>query len=805
MPASRIILGTFLLLVLIYTAIAVTPNGFEDGGHTKVSALMMFLGNEHSVYILDKAEGNAAQVAGHVAWASVWDIELREAKTQDVRSNVFCASGMHLPNGSFAAFGGNDAVGPGGKVGNQKNPGSNTGQWDGTYQNHDGRKAIRIVSPLNCRITDQLDRMPCKWYDEDDLIMKRHRWYSAAEATGTGEVVIIGGFVTGGYINRWWPNTDPLYSGGGAEPTYEFYPSRPEEPRIMKFMETTSGLNAYAHTYLMPSGKMFVQANLSTILWDYDNNIETPLPPMPKGVVRVYPASGATAMLPLTPKNNYTPTMIFCGGSDMADEMWGSYASPAYNTWTYPASKDCQRITPEPIDKSRPVVYEQDDDMPVGRSMSQFIALPNGKYLLVNGAEFGTAGYTTSGTPDTPFDQMPFGQSLAGQPVLKPAIYDPEAPRGKRWSQEGLFESRIPRMYHSTAVLLPDASVLLAGSNPNADVVLDAAFPTEYRADIFYPSYFEAEIRPSPKNVPTKLSYGGDFFDITIPASSYKGSANEAAESAKVVLIRTGFSTHAMQMGQRFLQLDNTFTVEKGGSIILHVSQLPPNPNLFQPGPAFLYVNIHGVPSNGTYVIAGSGNIERQPIGDISNLPSSVRLDNVQGGDDGPSSSNSPTKDQKNNKNGEKSNNMVLIISAAGGAAALVVLVIVAIVIMKRRRAERMRRVAEASRALPVPHSRPWDHHENSSQTAFVAYSKDDGAHDWNASSPALPGGQYQDDTYSTYSSQYEQPYDPYTSANRYPPGPQPSPGYASPQSSHLYPYSESPLYPPPQHRYNNR
>lgn len=32
----------------------------------------MFLGNNDKVYIIDKAEGNAAAVAGHPAWGSVW-------------------------------------------------------------------------------------------------------------------------------------------------------------------------------------------------------------------------------------------------------------------------------------------------------------------------------------------------------------------------------------------------------------------------------------------------------------------------------------------------------------------------------------------------------------------------------------------------------------------------------------------------------------------------------------------------------------------------------------------------------------
>jgi hypothetical protein len=70
------------------------------------------------------------------------------------------------------------------------------------------------------------------------------------------------GFVNGGYINRNFPNTDPD-SGGAAENTYEFFPSNGQAPP-MPFMRNTSGLNAYPHTFLMSSGKMFIQANYST-------------------------------------------------------------------------------------------------------------------------------------------------------------------------------------------------------------------------------------------------------------------------------------------------------------------------------------------------------------------------------------------------------------------------------------------------------------------------------------------------------------------------------------------------------------
>lgn len=65
------------------------------------------------------------------------------------------------------------------------------------------------------------------------------------------------------------------------------------------------------------------------MLWDPQANQETPLPDMPNGVVRVYPGSGGVAMLPMTPANNYTQTILFCGGNNMPEQDWGNYSYPA--------------------------------------------------------------------------------------------------------------------------------------------------------------------------------------------------------------------------------------------------------------------------------------------------------------------------------------------------------------------------------------------------------------------------------------------------------------------------------------------
>lgn len=221
----------------------------------------MFLGNDEVVYVLDKAEGNAAQVNGHAAWGSAYSIAGRTSQTMDVITNTFCASGMHLPNGSYATFGGNGAAGPGGNMGDVLAPGGYSATFDTTYQDYSGSKSIRILNPCKW---DDLSSDGCQWFDNATLLhMQKQRCYSAAEPLGDGSIALIGGFVEGGYINRNYPNVDPATEGGAAEPTYEFYPSK-GDATVMNFMVKTSGLNSYAHTYLMPSGKIFVQANLST-------------------------------------------------------------------------------------------------------------------------------------------------------------------------------------------------------------------------------------------------------------------------------------------------------------------------------------------------------------------------------------------------------------------------------------------------------------------------------------------------------------------------------------------------------------
>jgi hypothetical protein len=146
------------------------------------------------------------------------DIGSKQAALMDVYSNTFCASGMHLPNGSFITFGGNGAIAPGGGAGSVPAPGGRS-SYDATYMDYDGTKAIRILNPCTGSNQDLVGKAECGWYENANLLsMKINRWYSTAEPLGDGTVVIIGGFSNGGYINRNYPNNDPTFSGGGSVP-----------------------------------------------------------------------------------------------------------------------------------------------------------------------------------------------------------------------------------------------------------------------------------------------------------------------------------------------------------------------------------------------------------------------------------------------------------------------------------------------------------------------------------------------------------------------------------------------------------
>jgi hypothetical protein len=96
---------------------------------------------------------------------------------------------------------------------------------------------------------------------------------------------------------------------------------------------------------------------------------------------------------------------------------------------------------------------------------------------------------------------------------------------------------QVQRSYHSTAFLLPDGRVLSAGSDfgLNSDSY-----------EIYSPPYLFRGPRPLISGAPETLAYG-QAFEI---------ETSEAADIARVALIRLGAATHANNFDQRFVDLD---------------------------------------------------------------------------------------------------------------------------------------------------------------------------------------------------------------------------------------------------------
>ncbi len=192
--------------------------------------------------------------------------------------------------------------------------------------------------------------------------------------------------------------------------------------------------------------------------------------------------------------------------------------------------------------------------------------------LLADGRVLVTGGTSSAGFND-----------VTGK-ILPAEIWDPAT---ETWSV--VASMTVPRIYHGTTVLLPDARVLSSGSGrpPGSGGDVD-----HLDAEIFSPPYlFKADgtkaARPKINSAPTSLTYGQSFFIGT----------TQAAKIRKVTWIRLSSTTHAFNLDQRINVL--TFQKVVGG---LNVTA-PSDPNLSPPGYYLLFVlNSTGVPSIGKIV-----------------------------------------------------------------------------------------------------------------------------------------------------------------------------------------------------------
>jgi Domain of unknown function (DUF1929) len=211
------------------------------------------------------------------------------------------------------------------------------------------------------------------------------------------------------------------------------------------------------------------------------------------------------------------------------------------------------------INGSSPVV-SQVGSMVAARRQHNATILPDGTVLVTGG---------TSGA----------GFNNAAQSLLTTELWNPISGQFKT-----LKSAATPRLYHSLALLLPDARVLSAGGDGS-----DA--PSYPNAEIFTPPYLlnsdgTPAVRPSIAVAPNGIGYNSSF-SVT--------SGN--TDIARVTLIKLSSVTHSANFDQRFLNLSFTKT-----GTALSVTA-PSSGNVAPPGYYMLFVlNAAGVPSTAKIV-----------------------------------------------------------------------------------------------------------------------------------------------------------------------------------------------------------
>lgn len=385
--------------------------------------------------------------------------------------------------------------------------------------------------------------MFCDWEELQDTELYQGRWYATNQILPDGSIIII---------------------GGKSSNSVEFFPPKKEIGAVsfsfLGEVEDNQMDNLYPYVHLLPNGELFIFANNKAVSYDYNTNRVTKVYPILEGGPRNYPSAGSSAMLALT--GDYSSaTVVICGGAE-----YGAYLERMTDS---PAHGSCGRI-----EATRPDSVWEMEGMPFGRIMGDMVMLPTGDVLIINGAQAGTQGF-----------------ELASEPCLYPLLYRPEQPVGLRFMT--LNPGSIPRMYHSTANLLPDGRILIAGSNPHYFYKFKAEFPTELRIETFSPEYLSADkanIRPTLVELPEKIGYG-EVFEAAVTVDL------PVVGIMEVNFASAPFATHSFSQGQRLVKLSvETPAVDGAGRYRIECTA-PPNAKVAPPGYYMVFAVNQGAPS----------------------------------------------------------------------------------------------------------------------------------------------------------------------------------------------------------------
>jgi galactose oxidase-like protein/Big-like domain-containing protein len=392
----------------------------------------------------------------------------------------------------------------------------------------DGRALIvggHVSADVGTADTTVFNPSTSTWTREPDMSVTR--WYPTATEMGNGKVFVLSGdnIVTG------QTGVAPTFRDSSVNSLPEVFDPVSNSWTDLTSSRLTSPL--YPQMFQLSDGRLIdVGPDTSTRTitpgtWQWQT-------------LGTSPFDGMSAVM-------YLPDKIMKAGSWADPDFSGSLAYAAQGRT---AVLDMTQSSP---------AWRETSPMNFARAYENLTLLPDGT-VLASGGETASDGVDLT------------------KAVLPAEIWDPTT---EKWTQVASLTNG--REYHSTALLLPDGRVLMAGGGQ----LPGSGATDQTNAEIYSPPYLFKGSRPTITGTPGTIQYG----------SSFTVQTPDAASVTKVAVIRTPSVTHAFDQNQRYIPL--SFTAGSGQLTV----QAPANGNTAPPGYYMLFIlNGSGVPSVASFV-----------------------------------------------------------------------------------------------------------------------------------------------------------------------------------------------------------
>jgi galactose oxidase-like protein/glyoxal oxidase-like protein len=402
-----------------------------------------------------------------------------------------------------------------------------------------------------------------------NTLMPRGRWYPSHVTLASGEVVTVSGYYRNPSTLAFGTNDIPdLYTSAGT---------------IRPFTASNT-IPVYPYLHLAPNGKVFVAGPGPDPSRYFD--------PTANGGNGLF----TTNVADFIPQHSEGSAVTYDGATGKVLMMGGrqDFQGMIHNET-------------EVIDLSSPSPFWRSvGSLAFGRKYHTATVLPDGKVLV-------TGGTRCSGTNDIACLKDAQNNNIGA--ARNPELWSPQTEMWTTMAPSPAYPTigfpvGIPRVYHSTAVLLPDARVLVGGGGLPA-----AGGEVVPRVD-GTPGTFNCTDSNAPSNINCRV-YGHKDYEIFSPpylfapggAAAARPVINSAPQSIvigrsfnvgkstmginSVVLVRLASVTHGTNFDQRRVVL--SFTTTSSTSLSVNA---PADARACPPGPYMLFtLNAQGVPS----------------------------------------------------------------------------------------------------------------------------------------------------------------------------------------------------------------